>query len=75
MSFEPCSDIRFKLYAEKRAKEEEEISEKENKPPAGINTSATILSGRGRGLYSLRRRLEERKKERVRKYFKLIKVN
>ena len=80
MSFEPCSDIRFKLYAAQKekadaAKDTTQIDDaarvqddKENHRPAGLSSNTSILRGRGRGLLNLRQRLENRKKNNIREF-------
>ena len=68
MSFEPCSDIRFKLHAERLAKGEIQPHEKENNAPAGVVAGATSYRGRGRGLLCMRERMRERKKQTEREY-------
>ena len=71
MSHEPCSDIRFKLYAERQAKnghaESAHEANKENNSPEGVSSKSSMARGRGRGLLSVRQRLEERKRQNIRK--------
>ena len=62
MSHEPCSDIRFRLWARKEAKsssEEGTNSDKENQKPSGLKTDTPNPSGRGRGVL-MRERWEQR---------------
>ena len=74
MAHEPCSDIRLKMYAD-RTNQTSPVENKENKTPEGLSSRQNSFRGRGRGLLGVRQRLEERKKQRIRKllYYNNIK--
>ena len=76
MSFGPCYDIRLKAQNEKKPKDERltsqsQDSNKENHTPVGVINTSGSFRGRGRGLLSLRQRLEERKQRNLRTYLNI----